>query len=208
MWTRAAAVQHRRMARYEPDLVRSPRYAAGLEWHIWPCSPAETHRRSGDGPNDSDQWLAPVAPQFADLIIPARHVAILICIDTATIDGWHTAALDADADADADPRLRARLHHGRQSHEVIVLSATGHLGMATSGQIRLTVVSRRSGGTGLTHSDSRSWVARIGECSLQGPRGERAAPASFTRRSSGGFDALFAEGRQAGYALADPQVPK
>jgi hypothetical protein len=33
-----------------------------------------------------------------------------------------------------------RLHHGWQSHEVIVLSATGHLGMAASGQIRLTVV--------------------------------------------------------------------
>jgi hypothetical protein len=31
------------------------------------------------------------------VFIPARHVAILICIYTATIDGWRTTALDADA---------------------------------------------------------------------------------------------------------------
>ena len=37
-------------------------------------------------------------------------------------------------------RLRARLHHGPQSHQVIALAATGQLGMAAAGQIRLAVV--------------------------------------------------------------------
>ena len=40
-------------------------------------------------------------------------------------------------------RLRARLHHGPQSHQVIVLAATGQLGMAAAGQIPLAVVTRR-----------------------------------------------------------------
>jgi hypothetical protein len=31
------------------------------------------------------------------VIIPARHVAIFICIDTATIDARHTVALHVDA---------------------------------------------------------------------------------------------------------------
>jgi len=33
-----------------------------------------------------------------------------------------------------------RLQNGQQSHEVIALSATGHLGMAKRGQVQLTVV--------------------------------------------------------------------
>jgi hypothetical protein len=41
----------------------------------------------------------------------------------------------------APRRLRPRLHHGPQSHQVIVLAATGHLGMAAAGQIPLAVVS-------------------------------------------------------------------
>jgi hypothetical protein len=38
-------------------------------------------------------------------------------------------------DRNAERRLHARLHHGQQSHEVIALSATGHLGMAGPGQL-------------------------------------------------------------------------
>ena len=37
-------------------------------------------------------------------------------------------------------RLRARLHHGPLSHQVIALAATGQLDMAAAGQIRLAVV--------------------------------------------------------------------
>ena len=37
-------------------------------------------------------------------------------------------------------RLRARLHHGPLSHQIITLAATGQLGMAAAGQIRLAVV--------------------------------------------------------------------
>jgi hypothetical protein len=37
-------------------------------------------------------------------------------------------------------RLRERVHHGPQSHRVIALAATGQLGMAAAGQIRLAVV--------------------------------------------------------------------
>ena len=37
-------------------------------------------------------------------------------------------------------RLRARLHHGLLSHQVIALAATGQFGMAAAGQIRLAVV--------------------------------------------------------------------
>lgn len=39
-------------------------------------------------------------------------------------------------------RLRARLHHGPLSRQVIELAATGQLGMAAAGQIRLAVVTR------------------------------------------------------------------
>lgn len=37
-------------------------------------------------------------------------------------------------------RLLERIHHGKQSPEVIAPSATGHLGMAAPGQVQLTVV--------------------------------------------------------------------
>lgn len=40
----------------------------------------------------------------------------------------------------AERLLPARLHHGPQSHQVIALAATGQLGMAAAGQIRLAVV--------------------------------------------------------------------
>jgi len=40
----------------------------------------------------------------------------------------------------SDRRLRARLHQGPLSHQVIELAATGQLGMAAAGQIRLAVV--------------------------------------------------------------------
>lgn len=43
----------------------------------------------------------------------------------------------------SDRRLRARLHQGPLSHQVIELAATGQLGMAAAGQIRLAVVTRR-----------------------------------------------------------------
>ena len=44
--------------------------------------------------------LMVTSPYFfppALVLISARYVAILICIYTATSDGWRTAALDADA---------------------------------------------------------------------------------------------------------------
>ena len=40
-------------------------------------------------------------------------------------------------------RLRVRLHHGPLSHQVIELAATGQLGIAAAGQIRLAVVIAR-----------------------------------------------------------------
>ncbi len=40
----------------------------------------------------------------------------------------------------AERRLRARLHHGPLSHQVIALAATGQLHMADAEQIRLAVV--------------------------------------------------------------------
>jgi len=42
-------------------------------------------------------------------------------------------------------RLRARLHHGQQSHQVIAPTTTGQLGMAAAGQIQLAVVSAAAG---------------------------------------------------------------
>jgi hypothetical protein len=42
--------------------------------------------------------------------------------------------------ATPDRRLRARLHHGPLSHQVIALAATGQLGTAAAGQIRLADV--------------------------------------------------------------------
>jgi hypothetical protein len=47
----------------------------------------------------------------------------------------HKSALTNGAE-----RLRARLHHGRQSQEVIALAATGQLGMGAVGQIRRLAV--------------------------------------------------------------------
>ena len=44
------------------------------------------------------------------------------------------------SDTTAERRLRARLHHARQSHEVIALAAAGQLGMAAAGPIRLAVL--------------------------------------------------------------------
>jgi hypothetical protein len=41
-------------------------------------------------------------------------------------------------------RVRARLRQGQQSQEIIALSATGQLGMAATGQIQLTVVTRHA----------------------------------------------------------------
>jgi hypothetical protein len=40
-------------------------------------------------------------------------------------------------------RLRARLHNGPLSHQVIALAATGQVGMAAAGRIRLAVVTHR-----------------------------------------------------------------
>ena len=46
-------------------------------------------------------------------------------------------------DQSADRRLRARVHHGPLSHQVIALAATGQLDIAAAGQIRLAVVTER-----------------------------------------------------------------
>ena len=56
----------------------------------------------------------------------------------------------------ADRRLYARLHHGPLSQYVIELAATGLLGMAAAGQIRLAVVTGAStSGTASTGPGSR-----------------------------------------------------
>ena len=53
-------------------------------------------------------------------------------------------------------RLRARLHHGPLSHQVIALAATGQLDMAAAGQIRLAVVtSDKSGAVPAVLADER-----------------------------------------------------
>ena len=51
-------------------------------------------------------------------------------------------------------RLRARLHHGPLSHQVIALAATGQVDMAAAGQIRLAVVSA----CGLYLNDATAWT--------------------------------------------------
>jgi hypothetical protein len=56
-----------------------------------------------------------------------------------------TTALSIVVSEDIERRLRARLHHGQQSHEVIASATTGQLGMAAAGQIQLAVVSAAAG---------------------------------------------------------------
>jgi len=51
-------------------------------------------------------------------------------------------------------RLRARLHHGPLSHQVIALAATEQVDMAAAGQIRLAVVSAY----GLYLNDPTAWT--------------------------------------------------
>ena len=53
-----------------------------------------------------------------------------------------TAEARVGAKGRTERRVRARLCRGYQSHEVIALSATGQLGMAVTGQIQLSVVTR------------------------------------------------------------------
>jgi hypothetical protein len=64
-------------------------------------------------------------------------------------------SVEMEADTRADRQLRARLHHGSLSLQVIALAAAGQPGMA-AGQIRLTVVSLLPGSTGSRSGDQPS----------------------------------------------------
>jgi hypothetical protein len=66
--------------------------------------------------------------------------------------------------ARTERRLRARLHHGWQSHRVITLTVTGQLGMAAPGQIRLAVVIH---GGQVAASDLRALAGAVHDLALQ-----------------------------------------
>ena len=75
------------------------------------------------------------------------RVGILQCQWLARVSRAHiNADLRASADGCRDSRcraqrrLRARFHHGPLSHQVMAMAATGQLGMAAGGQIRLAVM--------------------------------------------------------------------